>query len=193
MVMFSKFLGCVFSVSVLLICGIDFSSDCNAQDAAKQQIELLEAKLSLAEKTLELLEKECEELRKENARLKADKDKSMNEEGDQFAPGVVWVGEAKTANKPPIRWAISVSERDGRKLAGVIALTTPDGRKVEQPISGTAPATGNGLVVIETPLIGRGQMFMRGRINSGEIALAFSGTTPLGDKHFGSATLRPKN
>ncbi|MEX0729011.1 MAG: hypothetical protein WD065_22240 [Planctomycetaceae bacterium] len=160
----------------------------------KQRIEQLEVRLNLAKETAELMEKENELLRKENALLKGENEEAENEADDQFGVGMVWKGEAKQAKKnaDTAHWAISVSERDGKKFKGVVAAVGPDGNKFEFPVAGTAPASGNGLVVIESPVIGRAQMFLRGRINNGEIALAFSGVTRLGKKIFGSATLRPK-
>ena len=166
-----------------------------AQDAPdlRRKVDELEAKLRLAEETVDLLEKENVRLRDENAKLKGGEPKSADaSDSDPFRVGVVWVGEAKTGDKTA-QWAISVSERDGNKLSGVSAVIGPDGKKAEVPFSGTAPAKGDGLVVLESPLVGRAKIFMRGRLVNGEIALAFSGTSRLGEKVFGSATLRPKN
>jgi septal ring factor EnvC (AmiA/AmiB activator) len=158
----------------------------------KLQIELLEAKLQLAEQEAERLEKECEDLRKENARLKGDTKVVIANKDDAFKPGVVWIGEAINNEKGKTRWALSVSERKGHNFAGAIAAINSDGKKVEFSVTGKAPEHGEGLVQFESPLLGRAKMFMRGTLRNGAIALAFSGTTPLGKKIFGSATLRPK-
>ena len=85
-----------------------------------------------------------------------------------------------------------MAERNGRKFAGAIAAINEDGKKHEIAVSGTAPENGNGVVVIESPIIGRAKLFMRGKLNNGAIALVFSGTTPLGKKFFGSAELKAK-
>jgi hypothetical protein len=172
------------------------SGAAHAQDGAadlRLKVDELEARLKLAEQTVDILEKETERLRAENARLKGGEPKPMtSSDADPFRVGVVWVGEAKSGDRTA-NWAISISERDGNKFSGVAAIVGPDGKKSEVPVSGTAPEKDNGLVVLESPLVGRAKMFMRGRLVNGEIALAFSGTTRLGDKLFGSATLRPKN
>ena len=186
--------------SIVLVAGCLMTSlACGAVKAEeevtelKRQVAELEARLNLAERTVELLEKESEMLRAENAKLKGEAAPSSTaDDSDPFQVGVVWVGEAKAAGKSG-KWAISIAERDGSKLSGVAAIMSPDGKKFEIPVSGTAPVKGNGLVVLETPLVGRAKIFFRGRLLNGEIALAFSGTTRLGDKMFGSATLRPKN
>jgi hypothetical protein len=163
----------------------------------KQQIELLETKLRLAEQTAEILKKECADLRNENARLKGMDSKGKSDkpdEGDQFRVGAVWVGVSKSTNDPQrvTRWAISVSERDGEKLSGGLAIVNPDGKKADVPFSGKAPATGDGLVVIETPAIGRAKILARGRLVNGVASLVFSGTNPLGEKIFGAAAMKPE-
>jgi len=189
--MCSRFLSLGLVISVLA-CGNSFAQNGDVDDL-KMKIELLEAKLLASEKSVELLEKECEQLRKENAQLKGGKADPADQQ-DHFAPGVVWIGDAKSnIEKRGTRWALSVSERDGKKFSGAIAAVLPDGKKVEFSVSGTAPSMGNGLVVIESPLVGRAKMFLRGRVTNGQIALAFTGTTALGEKMFGSATLKPKN
>jgi hypothetical protein len=158
----------------------------------QQRVELLELKLQLAEQESERLEKECEELRKENARLRGgDKDTGAAKD-DPFEPGSVWVGEAINNDKIKTKWALSVSERKGRTFKGAIAAINSDGNRLEFEVSGKAPDQGGGLVEFESPLIGRAKMLMRGTLRNGEIALAFSGTTRLGQKFFGSATLRPR-
>ncbi len=177
--------------TVLFACTVSASDDTDVADL-KRQISDLETRLGLAEKSAELLEKEIELLRKENAQLKGEERTSQAEEIDQFRVGVVWVGEARTGGRIA-QWAVSVSERSERRFSGVVAIVAPDGKKSEFPVSGTAPATGNGLLVLESPLVGRAKLYMRGRVANGEAALAFSGTTRLGDKILGSATLRPKN
>lgn len=184
--------GCL---AVCLAACVD-SGPAQAQDGSadlRLKVDELEARLKLAEQTVDILEKETERLRAENARLKgAEAKPTTSSDEDPFRVGVVWVGEARSGDKTA-RWAISISERDGNKFSGVAAIIGPDGKKAEVPVSGTAPENGNGLVVFESPLVGRAKMFMRGRLVNGEIALAFSGTSRLGDKLFGSATLRPKN
>lgn len=156
------------------------------------RVELLELKLQLAEQESERLEKECAELRKENARLRGDGKDASGVNDDPFEPGAVWIGEAINNDKTKTKWALSVSERKGRTFKGGIAAINSDGNKLEFGVSGKAPENGSGLVEFESPLIGRARMFMRGTLRNGEIALAFSGTTRLGQKFFGSATLRPK-
>jgi hypothetical protein len=167
-----------------------------AQESSLQQlqhrVELLELKLQLAQQESDRLEKECNELRKENARLRGDAQGPDATTDDPFEPGRVWVGEAVNNDKIKTKWALSVSERKGRTFKGAIAAINSDGNKVEFEVSGKAPDNGNGLVEFESPLIGRAKMFMRGTLRNGEIALAFSGTTRLGQEFFGSAALRPK-
>ena len=158
----------------------------------QQRIELLELKLQLAQQAADRLEAECEELRKENARLKGDGKNGDESIDDPFQPGNVWAGEAINNDKIKTQWALSISKRNGRNFDGAIAAINSDGKKVEFPVSGKAPERGNGLVEFESPLAGRAKMFMRGTLRNGSVALAFSGTTALGQKFFGSATLRPK-
>jgi septal ring factor EnvC (AmiA/AmiB activator) len=167
-----------------------------AQDSTpeqlRQQIELLELKLQLVQLEADRLEAECERLRKENARLKGDAKDGDEATDDPFQPGTVWAGEAINNDKIKTQWALSISERNGRNFKGAIAAINSDGKKLELPVSGKAPDRGSGLVEFESPVMGRAKMFMRGTLRNGSIALAFSGTTPLGQKFFGSATLRPK-
>ncbi len=111
---------------------------------------------------------------------------------DPFRVGVTWVGEAKAGNRTA-KWAVSISERDGQRFSGGMVTVAPNGDKFEMPISGTAPDSNNGLVVMETSLVGRARYFARGRLQNGEIALTFKGTTNLGQDIVGAATLRPKN
>lgn len=163
----------------------------------KQQIEILELKLQLAEQSAQQLEKECAELRKENAKLKGNSPKdepTTSDEEDPFRVGRVWVGISKNTRNPKetTRWAISIAERDGTKMSGGLAIVNPDGKKADVPFTGTAPASGDGLVVIETPLIGRAKIYARGRLTNGQASLAFSGTNPLGEKVFGAAAMRPE-
>lgn len=188
-------------VSLAILSLFAVQSACAADDAEieklKQKIEILELKLKLAEQSAEQLEKECEELRQENSKLKGDapKDKpTKSDEEDQFRVGTVWVGVSKGTGNPKeiARWAISVSERDGTKMSGGLAIVLSDGKKADIPFSGTAPANGNGLVVIETPLVGRAKIYARGRLTNGQASLAFSGTNPLGEKVFGVAAMRPE-
>jgi hypothetical protein len=176
---------------VWVVSGVTWADDSPAE--LRRQVEELETRLKLAEQSIELLEKEADALRAENAKLKKeDVSSGPKNEADPFRVGVVWVGEAKTNGKVG-KWAISISERDGTKLSGVAAVIRPDGQKIEIEVSGRAPREGNGLVVLESAVVGRAKMFLRGRLVNGEIALAFSGTNRLGEKTFGSATLRPKN
>ena len=179
-------------VMALVLAGIGRAEDAATADL-RRQVEELQTKLSLSEKAEELLVKEIEDLRKENAKLKGTAEPvNPAAEADQFRVGVVWVGEARINGKTG-RWAVSISERDGQKFKGAVAMQGPDGKKAEVPVSGTAPSKGDGLVVLESPLVGRAKVFMRGRLSNGEIALALSATNRMGDKSFGSATLRPKN
>ncbi|WP_372725227.1 hypothetical protein [Novipirellula sp.] len=169
-----------------------------SQDAAEsslnQRIETLELKLQLAEQQIKQLNEECEALRKENASLKEVEAESSDPAKDQFAPGVVWGGLSKIpGQKDELRWAISIAQRDGDKLEGVVATHSPSGDKIEFPVTGKAPRRGDGLVIIESPVVGRAKIFMRGTLRNGSVALAFSGTSPLGKKFFGSAALSPKN
>jgi len=184
---YALFIGCLFS---FVVGGAARAAD-NPADL-RRQIEELETRLKLAEQSIELLEKEADTLRAENAKLRKESPAAPANEMDPFRVGVVWVGEAKSNGKSG-KWAISISEREGTKFSGVAAFLRPDGQKAEVEVSGKAPRDGNGLVVLESPLVGRAKMFMRGRLVNGEIALAFSGTNRLGEKLFGSATLRPKN
>ncbi len=61
------------------------------------------------------------------------------------------------------------------------------------PVAGKAPTGAEGEFTLQTSMVGRAQFFARGRLNNGEVALAFSGTNALGEKKVGPATLRPKN
>jgi hypothetical protein len=183
-------------LSLFAIQSADAADDAETEKL-KQQIEILELKFQLAEQSAEQLEKECAELRKENAKLKgaAPKDTPAKaEEEDQFRVGRVWVGVSKDTRDPKKtnRWAISIAERDGTKMSGGLAIVTADGKKVDVPFTGTAPTSGDGLVVIESPLIGRAKIYARGRLTNGQASLAFSGTNPLGDKVFGAAAMKPE-
>ncbi|PQO26579.1 hypothetical protein C5Y97_29810 [Blastopirellula marina] len=182
----------LFAAVAFLPCSMRAIAQDPNLELLKQRVELLELKLQLAEQESERLEKECEELRKENAKLKGVAQTSPMNSKDPFEPGVVWLGDAINDDKVKTRWALSVSDRKGRSFEGVIAAINDDGKKMEFSVSGKAPSAGNGLVEFESPLMGRAKMFMRGTLKNGEIALAFSGTTPLGKKIFGSATLKPK-
>lgn len=186
-------------VGLLTMPSVGFANDAELEKL-KQQIELLETKLRLAEQTAEILQKECAELRNENARLKGMDSKGKSDKpdvvdgGDQFRVGAVWVGVSKDTRDPKkvTRWAISISERDGEKLSGGLAIVNPDGKKADVPFSGKAPATGDGLVVIETPAFGRAKVLARGRLVNGVASLVFSGTNPLGEKIFGAAAMKPE-
>ncbi|MCA8985641.1 MAG: hypothetical protein R3C12_22940 [Planctomycetaceae bacterium] len=179
------------AILVFNTCGVGVAQEPGLEQL-QHRVELLELKLQLAEQESERLEKECEELRKENARLKGDAKDASDAKHDLFEPGAVWVGEAINNDKKKTQWALSVSERKGRTFKGAIAAINSDGNKLEFEVSGKAPEHGSGIVEFESPLIGHAKMFMRGTLRNGEIALVFSGTTRLGQKFFGSATLRPK-
>jgi hypothetical protein len=184
------FLACLWSC-----CSIPnaaFSQD-STGSVLDQRIEILELKLQLADQQIQQLNEECEALRKENASLKKKEADKSDPANDQFAPGVVWVGVSKALGKDEIRWAISISQRNGEKLEGVVATVSPSGEKIEFSVTGKAPRNGDGLVVIESPVIGRAKIFMRGTLRNGSVALAFSGINPLGKKFFGTAALSPKN
>ena len=112
---------------------------------------------------------------------------------DAFRVGVTWVGEIKGIGGKAGKWAISVSERTGEKFGGGMVVVGPNGEKLELPISGTVPVAGNGIVIMETPLVGRQKIFARGRMQNGEIALTYKGTSKLGEDVIGACTLRPKN
>ncbi|MCA9174214.1 MAG: hypothetical protein KDB14_06975 [Planctomycetales bacterium] len=199
------FRGFTIVLAAILVIRMSVVSVAQESDLVQLQhrVELLELKLQLAEREAERLEKECEVLRKENSRLKGDAKAAgagaavagaaVAAKDDPFQPGVVWVGEAINNDKSKTQWALSVSDRKGRAFQGAIAAINGDGNKLEFEVSGKAPEHGSGLVEFESPLIGRAKMFMRGTLRNGEIALAFSGTTRLGQKFFGSATLRPKH
>ncbi|WP_166831348.1 hypothetical protein [Thalassoroseus pseudoceratinae] len=166
-------------------------------DDLKQKIELLEAKLELAEKTIELLQKENETLRKEGGSRSGKDDDGMEDDSrtrqaDQFHTGVMWAGLATVKKGKKTPWAISIATRDGKKFTGAIAFIGKDNEKIELPVSGTAPARGDGLVVIESPVIGRGKLYARGNLRNGVVALAYSLTDQFGKKHFGAATLESK-
>lgn len=185
-----------FLIAFLTCCSI--SNGLPAQDATNsplaQQTEILELKLRLAEEQLKQLQEECDSLRRENAKLKNEETDPVGSSDDPFAVGVVWVGTSQAAGaKQSVRWAISISKRDGEQFEGGVAAELPNGDKLEFPVTGRAPQRGNGLVIIESPMIGRAKIFMRGTLRNGAIALAFSGTGALGKKVFGSATLSPKN
>jgi hypothetical protein len=158
----------------------------------RERVTLLEAQLAAADASVAAFEKQCEMLKKEISELKGEKEPTESTTADAFAVGVVWIGEAKI-NGHTGKWALSISERDGNKLSGVVAAVGPAGVKHEITVSGTAPATGNGLVTLESPLVGRAKSFMRGRLTNGEVALAVSLVNRLGEKAFGAATLRPAN
>tara|TARA_R110002073_G_scaffold148228_3_gene301250 strand:- start:15611 stop:16177 length:567 start_codon:yes stop_codon:yes gene_type:complete len=185
----------VLLVALVGCCGVTSKafSQVSSTEPLTQQVETLSLKLQLAEEQLERLQSECEELRKENALLKNEGTPDDTPMGDPFAAGVVWAGEIKPSGNKTNRWAISISKRDGDKFEGVMATESPRGEKVEIQVTGKAPRNGNGLVVIESPLIGRAKIFMRGTLRNGAVALAVSGTNPMGKKNFGSATLVPKN
>ena len=92
-------------------------------------------------------------------------------------------------NGTKIRWALSVSRRTDHRFEGAVAAVDSKGRKLEYPVSGTAPSGDDGLVVFESPKLDRGKVFVRGKLRTGQIELAYSITSPRGDKVFGTATL----
>ncbi len=178
------------------------ASVCTAQDSAddlKRRVEQLEDRVQLLEKSLNLLLSEREKTPLQNSMAQTPSLPANNQPGkatenpaDPFRVGVTWVGEAKSGNRTA-KWAISISERDGQRFAGGMVMVAPNGEKVEMPISGTAPDSNSGLVVMETALVGRAKYFARGRLQNGEIALTFKGTSNLGQDMVGASTLRPKN
>lgn len=178
----------IFLTAISSLCAADDAQD----QMLRERIDQLESQLAAADEAMALLEKEGETLRSENRKLKGEKEPEAAITQDPFGVGVVWVGDAKI-NGQIGKWAISITERNGNKLSGVIAAAGPAGGKLEIPVSGVAPASGNGLVTFESPLIGRAKSFMRGRLINGEIALAVSITGRLGEKAFGSANLSPAN
>lgn len=189
--MFRKFPVLLTAILVFNSWGVGIAQDSEIEQL-KLRVELLELKLQLAEQESQRLEKECEDLRQENARLNGVTKNVRAAKDDPFEPGVVWIGDAINNDKIKTQWVLSVSERKGRTFKGAIAAINSDGNKFEFEVFGKAPEQDSGLVEIESPLIGRAKMFMRGTLRNGEIALAFSGTTRLGQKFFGSAYLRPK-
>ena len=131
-------------------------------DSSAQRIEVLELKLKLAEVQIEALQQQRDALLKENAALKNGHAEEAVAGEDQFAAGVVWAGTSKTAGKKDkLRWALSISKRDGVTFEGAVAALSPDGKKIEFPVSGKAPRSGDGLVIIESPLIGRPDVYAR--------------------------------
>ncbi|AMV35559.1 hypothetical protein VN12_25935 [Pirellula sp. SH-Sr6A] len=171
----------------------------------KQRIEQLEAKVQLLEKSISMLFTELDKgtasgsagTGTSGAPKMAESTKPpVNDQSDPFRVGVTWVGDVAVKSArgtAKSKWAISISERDGTRFAGGLVIGMPDGQIVESPVSGTAPTNGDGLITLETPLIGRAKSFARGRVQNGEIALTVKGTTKLGEDVVGSATLRPKN
>lgn len=163
-------------------------------NSLESRIEILELKLQLAEARIAQLQRENSDLAKENAALKkADARSTAAKEQDLFEVGRVWVGESISDSKKRTNWAVSISKRDGRNFEGGIAAKADDGKKLEFPFTGKAPIGENGIVIIESPMMGRAKIFMRGTLRNRAVALVFSGTGPLGGKFFGSASLRPEN
>jgi len=151
-------------------------------ESLKKQVESLELKLQLAETTISILEKD---------RAETSDSSTESTESDPFRAGAVWAGSAVRGGTEA-KWALSIAQRDGEKFSGGVAIAGPQGKKFEFPVHGTAPVKGNGLVVIESPLMGRRKAFFRGRMVNGKVALAFSLTGENGEKNFGSATLLPQ-
>lgn len=183
-------------VALAAVCLIVNPSSGFAQDSSidqlKLKLELLEIKLELAEQQAERLAEECEELRKENAKLKGDVKELAGSDKDPFASGVTWSGEAVNSDNVRTIWALTVNERKGRTFEGVVAAINNNGSKFDFKVSGKAPEQGNGLVAFESEQIARGKMLLRGSLKNGVVSLVFSGTTPVGKKFVGSATLRHK-
>ena len=184
----------LLSVPLVLVLAVNQAS---AQQPTEvelaQRIEILELKLQLAEQQIKQLENECESLRKENATLKQEQGGSTESAEDPFAEGVVWAGRVKfygSDKGPP--WAISISKRNGNKFEGAVATVNREGEKFEFPVSGTAPREGNGVVVVESPTIGRAKLFARGTLRNGAVALSISTTDAFGKKKFADASLVPK-
>lgn len=171
----------------------------------KKRIEQLEAKVQLLEKSISMIFTELDKGTTgtpagsglSSATKMAETPKpAVNDQSDPFRVGVTWVGDLAVKNargSAKSKWAISVSERDGDRFSGGIVVGMPNGEIIETPISGTVPSDGDGLVVMETPLVGRAKSFARGRMQNGEIALTVKATTKLGEEVVGAATLRPKN
>ena len=130
----------------------------------------------------------------ENAALKKANKPDETTKNDPFAAGVVWVGKiAFYDSKKGPAWALSISKREGEKFEGAVATARANGEKFEFPVTGRAPSSGNGVVVIESPLMGREKYFGRGTLRNGKVALSISVSGALGKKGFGDATLSPKN
>lgn len=180
-------LGCY--VTFVLLCIMNVAKSQETIDELKRRVTTLESRM-------ELLEQLIDSLVAQNAKGKRMESSpaapALKEAADPFRVGVVWVGEAKSGDKVA-KWALSVSGREGNRLTAGVVVALPNGEKQEFGLAGTAPGSGDGLVVLESELVGRAKIFARGRLQNGEIALTFSGTSKLGDKMFGSATLRPKN
>ncbi|MDX1928724.1 MAG: hypothetical protein SFV81_19500 [Pirellulaceae bacterium] len=189
---------------VMFCCLLLTATQATAQvpvDELKSRVDQLETKVKLLERLVTSL---LEERESESSKGTTQKDTSSSTSAarvaqadenavDAFRVGVTWVGELKGTGGKAGKWAISVSERNGDKFGGGMVVVGPNGEKLELPISGTVPVTGNGLVIMETPLVGRQKAFARGRMQNGEIALTFKATNKLGEDVIGACTLRPKN
>ncbi|XZE44282.1 hypothetical protein SH467x_003883 [Pirellulaceae bacterium SH467] len=193
------------SALVILVCTTREGFSQESVSELKNRIEQLEAKVQLLERSVNLLFAELDKgqasvtmaANSSNAPKGSEGTKEpASDQSDPFRVGVTWVGDVAVKNargSAKTKWAISISERDGVRFEGGLVVSLPDGQIVESPVSGTAPSNGDGLVVMETPLVGRAKSFARGRLQNGEIALTVKATTKLGEEVVGAATLRPKN
>ena len=155
----------------------------------KSKISKLEARVEEQSALIAALKRERDQLKSELERLK---EPAPSSSADPFRVGVVWVGEIK-AEGVTGKFAISISEREGGNYKAGLVLQKPNGEKVEFQVSGKAPTGPEGDFTMQSPMVGRAQFFARGRLQNGEIALAYSGTNALGEKKVGPGTLRPKN
>jgi hypothetical protein len=193
------------SALVIVVCTSTKGITQESVSELKKRIEQLEAKVQLLERSISMIFTELDKgttsnlagSGPSNATKMAETTKpAVNDLSDPFRVGVTWAGEVSVRNARgnlKTKWAISISERDGDRFGGGLVVGMPDGEIIETPVSGTAPSNGDGLVVMETPLIGRAKSFARGRLQNGEIALTVKATSKLGEEVVGSATLRPKN
>ncbi len=170
------------------------SSKADELSDLKSKVTQLELQVDEQKTLIETLKRERDESRREVQRLKGNPPPAPPAATgtDPFRVGVVWVGEAKSGANLG-KFALSISERDGENYKGAIVTVTADGQKNEMPVAGKAPTGAEGEFTLQTSMVGRAQFFARGRLNNGEVALAFSGTNALGEKKVGPATLRPKN
>ncbi|QDT14422.1 hypothetical protein [Alienimonas californiensis] len=192
-------------LTVLIVAGLGAALPAGLRGGElEDRIKTLELQLQLAETTAALLEKENEALRQENAALKAkhaaapaaaDASEMPPAEGgeaaDPFRVGAVWYGTLRGGKdgKEQMKWALSVSERTGDRIAGGVAFDVPGKPKFEMKFTGSAPTDGDGPVTVETERVGQAKLFMRGRLANGAVTGACSMTDPHGRKKYGSAAL----